>query len=95
MQGITKHFYDVRFWVYVFLYLLFSISIPHQVKAAFPNRKEEDKIVFGETYYLHGGEVITGDLIVFGGEVFLYPNSKVTQNVIIFGGNLNNEGIIE
>jgi hypothetical protein len=54
-----------------------------------------DHFVFGDTYTLHSGDTLKGDLVIFGGSVTLEEDSRVTGSVVLIGGNLTIDGEID
>jgi hypothetical protein len=60
------------------------------------NRRDlQDQFVLGDTYILHNGESLVGDLFILGGTVTLEEGSTVEGNVILVGGSLSIQGTIE
>ncbi len=60
------------------------------------NRRDlHDQFVFGDTYTLHSGDTLVGDLVILGGTVTLEEGSTVTGNVVLIGGSLSIQGTVE
>jgi len=88
----------------ILLILLASVALPDTAFArgsaasanTSQNRRElPDQFVFGDTYTLHSGDTLVGDLFILGGSVTLEENSRVEGNVILVGGSLSIQGAIE
>jgi hypothetical protein len=54
-----------------------------------------DQFVFGDTYTLHSGDTLVGDLIILGGTVTLEQDSRIEGNVVLVGGSLSIQGTVE
>jgi len=52
-------------------------------------RELHDQFVFGDTYTLHSGDTLVGDLFILGGTVTIEEDSRVEGNVILIGGSLS------
>jgi hypothetical protein len=59
------------------------------------HRELHDQFVFGDTYTLHSGDTLVGDLFILGGTVTLEDGSRIDGNVILVGGSLSIQGIVE
>jgi hypothetical protein len=51
--------------------------------------------VFGDTFTLHSGDTLVGDLLILGGTVTLEEGSVVTGNVVLVGGTLSIQGTVD
>ena len=77
--------------------LLFALSIlallliPIAPVYAFTGNLD-GRVVFGQSFTLHSGETLDGDLVVFGGEATIEENATVKGNVVIIGGSLVMDG---
>jgi hypothetical protein len=59
------------------------------------HRDLHDQFVFGDTYTLHSGDTLVGDLVILGGTVTLEEDSRIEGNVILVGGSLSVQGTVE
>ncbi len=59
------------------------------------SRDLQDQIVFGDTFILHNGDTLVGDLFILGGTVTLEKGSVVDGNVVLVGGTLTIQGTVE
>ena len=59
------------------------------------NRDLQDQIVFGDTFILHNGDTLVGDLFILGGTVTLEEGSVVEGSVVLIGGTLTIQGTVE
>jgi hypothetical protein len=59
------------------------------------HRDLHDQFVFGDTYTLHSGDTLVGDLIILGGTVTIEEDSRIEGNVILVGGSLSIQGTVE
>jgi hypothetical protein len=48
----------------------------------------DGQVIFGQSYTLKSGEMLTGDLVVFGGSASIEKDATVNGNVMVFGGTL-------
>lgn len=76
----------------VLITILLTFALP---QAALAQYGPEDKIIFGGTFTLAGGETLDADLIVFGGSVRLEENSVLTGDAVVLGGSLESNGTVE
>jgi hypothetical protein len=72
--------------------LAMLVFVPLQPAAAMSS-SFDGRVVFGQSYTLKNGEILTGDLLVFGGSATLEEGALVNGNVVLFGSTLvlNNE----
>lgn len=54
----------------------------------------KDKLVFGGTYILDSGEVLSGNLIVFGGVARIEQGATVDKDMVLIGGTAEINGAI-
>src|ERR1700690_1635878 len=52
----------------------------------------DGRVIFGQSFTLHTGETLDGDLVIFGGEATIEENATVKGNVVIIGGSLTMDG---
>src|ERR1700690_3964528 len=77
--------------------LLFAFSIlillllPIAPVYAFSGQRD-GRVIFGQSFTLHTGETLDGDLVVFGGEATIEENATVKGNVVVIGGSLTLDG---
>ncbi len=77
----------------VFVLLLTILLVfPSQVNAQGPSG---DQVVFGGTYTLEAGEVLSGNLAIFGGSSTLQEGSTVRGDIAITGGTLTVYGEVD
>jgi hypothetical protein len=58
------------------------------------HRDLNDQVVFGDTYTLHNGDTLVGDLFILGGTVTLEDGSTVDGSVALVGGTLTIRGTV-
>ena len=78
--------------LFFFLVSLVCLALPGRVQA---KDVFDDKVVFGDTYQLKEGEVLTGTLAVLGGTATLESGSQVTGDVALMGGTLEVNGTVD
>jgi hypothetical protein len=71
----------IRFSMLLLLVLAVFWPSPAFAKGLF-----EDKVVFGGTYTLSGGETLNGNLVIMGGAVTTEAGSFVNGDVVLIGG---------
>jgi hypothetical protein len=88
----------------ILLVLVFTLALPGTVyasgSAASSNTSQNrrvlhDQFVLGDTFTLHSGDTLVGDLIILGGTVTLEDDSFVEGNVILVGGSLSIQGTVQ
>lgn len=77
----------------LFLSIALSFSLCQPVRAQTPPPPEqqvarESRLVIGEQFNLHKGEVLNGDLVVIGGSANVQQGATVNGDVDLLGGNL-------
>ena len=75
------------------LALVLTLLIPAPLVQAAP--VEDGRTIFGESYTLNPGEILTGDLNVFGGVVNVMEGAIVTGNMLVVGGVVTLDGTVE
>lgn len=53
---------------------------------------EDARVILGESFTLHSGEVLSQDLVAFGGDLVLEEDSLVNGDVVLLGGSLSASG---
>lgn len=69
------------------------VFVPMQSAAAM-GTSFDGQVIFGQSYTLKSGEILTGDLLVFGGTATLEEAATVNGNVVLFGGSLVVNGAV-
>ena len=74
--------------------LLVMILISVAVVPAFAQGDGGDKVVFGGSYTVESGDVLSGDLAIFGGSTTIEEGGSVRGDVLLMGGSLDVLGTI-
>ncbi len=77
------------------LVLITALALPGTALAAGAADRPHDEFVFGNTYTLHSGDTLDGNLFVFGGIATLESGSTVTGSVMVMGGTLSISGKVD
>ena len=75
--------------------LLTTVLISIVVVPAFAQETGDDKVVFGGSYRVRSGEVLSGDLAIFGGSATVEEGGLVRGDVLQMGGSLDVRGTID
>jgi len=73
------------------LMIIAVFAFPINVSAA---PLDDGKTIFGESYTLKNGRILSGDLTVFGGVVEIEQGATVDGNVLVFGGSATVDGTV-
>ncbi|MCB0201998.1 MAG: polymer-forming cytoskeletal protein [Anaerolineae bacterium] len=74
--------------------LLTAILILLAVAPVFAQDTGGDKVVFGGSYRVRSGEVLSGDLAIFGGSATIEEGGVVRGDIVSMGGSLDVEGTV-
>jgi hypothetical protein len=71
--------------------LAMLVFVPLQSAAA-KDGSFDGQVIFGQSYTLKTGEILTGDLLVFGGTATIEEGAIVNGNIVLFGSTLVENG---
>lgn len=81
----------LKTWSSLIFALLLALILP---VSALANQLLDGRVIIGEDFTLHSGEILSGDLVVIDGKATLNPGSVVTHNVAMIGGFLDSSAEI-
>ncbi len=85
----------MRYVKIVWIVLLAALLLAPAAPALASDGEPPGRVVFGEDFTLHDGEVLDGDLVVVGGSATLEEGSRVDGNVVVWGGDVEVAGEVD